>query len=229
MSTEDFWEQAEQVAEFATREPDHRLVALAKSYPDPGAVCVLDLGCAGGRNAELLARQGFDLVALDASQAMVEHVRRRLAPILGAEESRRRVRQARMDSLEGVADASVDLLVALGVYFLAHDLAELDRALGESARVLAPGGRCLVANFGPGFGPIETPLLASDENDLVVEHPRLGSICLLSAEELDRRFLGLGLTPEAATEVVIREADGVRRVTVNGLYRREGQPALGGA
>ena len=38
---------------------------------------VLDIGCAGGRNAVYLARLGFDVHALDASEAMVAETRRR--------------------------------------------------------------------------------------------------------------------------------------------------------
>ncbi|NIP81300.1 MAG: hypothetical protein GWO00_00905, partial [Gemmatimonadetes bacterium] len=45
--SDEFWESPERVARFAERDPDHRLVALASGYGDPGAVRVLDLGCAG--------------------------------------------------------------------------------------------------------------------------------------------------------------------------------------
>jgi hypothetical protein len=42
------------------RDPDHRLSELVDRCPDPEAVCVLDLGCAGKRNTVFLGRLGFD-------------------------------------------------------------------------------------------------------------------------------------------------------------------------
>ena len=96
---DEYWEDPAQVARFAEREADRRLAALLPSFPDPARTRVLDLGCAGGRNAALLALKGFDVHALDASAAMVAHTRERLAAVLGVAEAERRVRQGRMDDL----------------------------------------------------------------------------------------------------------------------------------
>ena len=143
------WDEADSVAKFAARDPDVRLLELLDDYEEPGRVRVLDLGCAGGRNCEVLARRGFDLYALDASRAMVAHTRKRLSAILGERQAARRVLHGRMDDTGEFADGSFDLVVALGVYHCASSRGEWDSALAETARVLKGGGKLLVAIFSP--------------------------------------------------------------------------------
>jgi SAM-dependent methyltransferase len=215
----DFWEQPEQVAQFAGRDPDHRLVELLKQYPAPSAVPVLDLGCAGGRNTELLVRGGFDTMAADASRAMVEATRRRVAPLLGPSEAEQRVRVARMDDLRFASDASFDLVVALGIYQVAETEEEWRHALRETSRVLRIGGRCLVANFAPGTGSRATPPRRVPGSDFVYDGFRYGRSCLLTAADLDREFRRFGFSPEVRTESVDKGTPEHGRITVNALYR----------
>lgn len=215
-----FWEQPEQVEKFASREPDHRLVELAQGIADPGSTRVLDLGCAGGRNAAFLAEAGFDVHALDTSAAMVERTRDRLAGVLGREEAERRVRRGTMDDLGRFPDATFHLVVALGIYHNARSPEEWDRALAETSRVLRPGERLLVSNFTPrtrlrGLSPRPVQGLPH-----VYEGFPSGRVYLVEAGELDAAMARHGLVPERPTETVEVETDGGRRVTVNGLYAK---------
>jgi SAM-dependent methyltransferase len=214
-----FWDSAEVVERFAAREPDVRLIELLREYADPSKTCVLDIGCAGGRNAVPLARAGFDLLALDGSPAMVEKTRERLAPILGAEEAQRRVRVGGMDDLSFAADATVDLVVALGIYHCAESRAEWDRALAETTRVLKPGGRLLVSVFTPetdldgrGFRPVP------GEPDVYEGFESGGRHVLVDAEKLDRDIARFGLTPLEPTRTARPKLETGRRVSANGLY-----------
>lgn len=214
------WNAPEQVERFAAREADRRLVELLPGYPDPAGVKVLDLGCAGGRNTELLARAGFDVHARDLAPAMVARTRERVAGVLGAQEATRRVRVAAMDGLADLADGSFDLIVALGIYHQAQDEAEWGRALDETARVAACRARILVANFAPGTGPVGAPLARVPGTKRVYEGLGRGHLCLLGPEALDADFAERGFEPEVPSTLVEREADGRLRVTVNALYRR---------
>jgi SAM-dependent methyltransferase len=196
-------------------------MALLPGYPEPPKTRVLDVGCAGGRNAVPLARAGFDLTAVDASPAMVTKTRERLAPILGAEEAQRCVRAGRMDDLSFAGDAAIDLVLAFGIYHCAQSRAEWDRALSETARVLAPGGRLLVSVFTPetdldgrGFRPI-----AGEPN--VYEGFESGSRhFLVDAEQLDREMARFGLAPLEPTRTARPKTEVGRRVSANGLYGR---------
>ena len=212
-----FWEDPAVVERFAGRDPDHRLQELVRDYDDPAATPVLDLGCAGGRNTELLAGLGFDVHALDASEAMVERTRARVAERLGTAEASRRVRPGRMTELP-YADGSFDLVVALGIYHSATSREEWERAVGETARVLRAGGRLLFSQFTP-----ETDLLGGGMPPVagaadVFEGPH-GRMVLLTPGAVDAGLAAHGLLPELPSEVTRVELDPGRRVSVNGLYR----------
>ncbi|MFW6206096.1 MAG: class I SAM-dependent methyltransferase [Gemmatimonadota bacterium] len=220
--SDEFWEDPERVERFAERDPDHRLVALVEEYGDPGAVRVLDLGCAGGRNTVFLAERGFDVWALDASAAMVERTRDRLAGLMGEEEVRRRVRRRRMDDLSEYPDHRFDLVVSLGVQHSARTWAEWERAAAETARVLVPGGRLLFTQFTPdvdltGEGVTSVP----GEPHVYTGFPA-GRAVLVDAETLDRELATRGLRPEVPSETVrVDLEDGGRRVSVNALYVKD--------
>jgi len=213
-----FWERPEIVERFASREPDHRLEKLVASYARPGAVRVLDLGCAGGRNTLFLVRRGFGVHAVDASKAMVEATRRKLAEVLGRKAAAR-VREGRMGRLD-FEESAFDLIVALGVFHAARSEEEWDGALREAHRLLIPGGRLLVADHTPEFDPEGTGLAP------VAGHPRLfdgaesGRSYLVHADDLDREMAMRGFHPWVPTETARVKTEKGRRVTANGLYAR---------
>lgn len=218
-----FWESPENVERFAAREPDLRLAELIREYRDPSATKVLDLGCAAGRNAVLLAQNGFDVEALDSSAAMAAKTRERLASILGPAEAQRRVRVGRMDDLSWAGDASFELVVALGLYHCAQSRAEWDRALAESARVLAPGGRLLVSVFTP-----ETDLTGRGVRPVagqphVYEGFDSGRAFLVDAPGLDSEMARHGLRPLKATYTARPKVETGRRASANGLYVKAGR------
>ncbi len=213
-----YWSDPERVERFAGREPDQRLVELIGDYPNPAAVRVLDLGCAGGRNTRLLVERGFNTMAVDIAGAMVERTRGRVLGLCGVLEAERRVRIGPMDDLRWAADASFDLIVALGIYQQAADEAEWGRALAETARVLKPAGRVLAAVFSPGT------ILQGERFERVAgtrfvhRHPGGETMCFVEPDELDAEMAQHHLHPVVATERIVKTDGDDRRVTANGLY-----------
>ncbi|UCC83417.1 MAG: class I SAM-dependent methyltransferase [Gemmatimonadota bacterium] len=218
-----FWEDPDRVEEFAGREPDRRLLELLDSFEMPGATRVLDLGCAGGRNTEVLARGGFDVQAIDSSVSMVARTRERVTAALGAGEAERRVRVGHMEDLGDFASGSFQLIVALGVYHNAASEETWEGALRETARVLVPGGLALVANFTPGFEPHGEALRRVADARHLYEGFDAGPLYLLDADELDAEMARHGLLPIVPTETVETPTDTGRRVTANALYRKRGR------
>lgn len=215
-----FWEDAARVEEFAARAPDKRLVSLLASEPELGQLRTLDLGCAGGRNAVLLAERGVPVVAVDASSAMAGRTRERLAAILGAEAAAAAVREGPMDRLDWAATASFDLVVALGIYHNAGSGEEWERALGETARVLRPGGRLLVSTFTP-----ETDLTGEGHRpvpgipNLYELQPTRRRLYLVDPAALDRELAAYGFEPLVPTTTGGTKLAVGRRVSADGLYR----------
>ncbi|MEX2584210.1 MAG: class I SAM-dependent methyltransferase [Gemmatimonadota bacterium] len=218
---DEFWSQPDVVQQFASREPDHRLMAILADTPHGAPLKVLDLGCAGGRNTVLAAEHGLDVWAVDASPPMVERTRERLVPLIGAEKATARVEVGRMDDLSVFDDGFFDLIVALGIYHNARSRDEWEAAIAESARVLRPRGRLLVNHFTPevdltGEGVAAVP----DRRDEYDGFPG-GRVVLMDAKALDRAMAGHGLRPLTSSETIRVEAPPGRRVSVNAFYERE--------
>jgi ubiquinone/menaquinone biosynthesis C-methylase UbiE len=120
---------------FGERSPLAGMLALVN--PD---WLVADLGCGTGPLTATLAPFVQRVVAVDASEAMLAAARRRLDGVTNVD-----IRQGELEALpieRGQMDAAVMSLVL-------HYIAEPQKALGEAARVLRPGGRLIVVDMMP--------------------------------------------------------------------------------
>jgi len=216
----DFWESPDLVERFAARDPDLRMLDLLEQFDTPATTAILDLGCAGGRNTVLLAERGFDIHAVDGSRAMVARTRTRLTPILGGEEATARVELGRMDDLSRFADATFALVLGLGIYHQADSEQEWDRAIAESARVLAPEGLLLYASFHPETAPEGEPGIPVPGEPGMYSGFRSGRVYLIGPEALEARLAARGLVPASPTKIARVRTEQGERVTVNALFRR---------
>lgn len=106
--------------------------------PDP-AWTVLDIGCGTGAALAEYAAHGCRVIGVDPSPAMLAQARERLGP-----EADLRVVDGRRLPVD---DGSIDLvLVSLVLHSVSNE--EAVALLREAARVLRPGGRVLVVDFG---------------------------------------------------------------------------------
>ena len=120
---------------FGERSPLAGMLALV----DPDWL-IADLGCGTGPLTATLAPFVQRVIAVDASAAMLAAARRRLDGLSNVE-----IRQGELEALPiepGQVDAAVMSLVL-------HYIAEPQKALGEAARVLRPGGRLIVVDMMP--------------------------------------------------------------------------------
>jgi trans-aconitate 2-methyltransferase len=118
-----------------------------------GDEAALDAGCGTGRVTELLLERlpGGSVLAVDASEAMVEAARRRFA-------GEPRVRVERQDLLMLEVSQPVDLIFSTATF---HWIKDHERLFRRLARALEPGGR-LVAQCG-GAGNISRATRATEQ------------------------------------------------------------------
>jgi ubiquinone/menaquinone biosynthesis C-methylase UbiE len=139
------WEEAGTVGSFSTAAANRVLMEFVRTET---ASCprlrILDVGCGAARNAAPMAMQGGTVVGTDVSWPMLAAARRRLATEGVA--GRVALARASMDYLP-LRDASVDLVVAHGIWNLARTAAEFRRAVAEAARVARPGAGLFLFTF----------------------------------------------------------------------------------
>jgi len=115
-----------------------RRVARRQASPPAGGV-VLDVGCGTGTALAEYAAEDFTVLGSDTSPAMLEQARRRL----GDTADLRLAEGPVVPFDDGCAD-----LVLLSLLLHSLDSREARALLEDVARVLAPGGRVLVTDFG---------------------------------------------------------------------------------
>lgn len=105
----------------------------------------LDVGCGEGRFCRMLAKENIPYIGIDPTEALVAKARER--------DPTGDYRLGRAEELSFESD-SFDLVVS---YLTLIDIEDYKAALHEMARVLAPGGRLLIANVSSYFsaGPAD--------------------------------------------------------------------------
>ncbi len=109
---------------------------------------VLELGAGTGRVTEALARAGHEVVAVDASPAMLARARERLAGSGGVELVAADMRDLCLGRAFPLVLAPFNALMHL------YTLSDQDRALGAVRRHVAPGGTFAFDVYQPRLGPL---------------------------------------------------------------------------
>lgn len=120
----------------------------------------LDLGCGMGRFAEALAPHVRTVLGLDLSSGMVEEARRR------SRHGNVRYALGTGRDLAGVADGSVDLVLAADVFPYLVEAGLAGHHMAEMARVLRAGGTAAILNY----------TYRGDEADLAADAARCGFV-----------------------------------------------------
>ncbi len=96
---------------------------------------VLDVGCGEGRFCRLIAPYVAHITGIDPSPSLIDEAKRR--------DPQADYRVGHAETLD-FADGNFDLVIS---YLSLIDIDDIDDAIAEMARVLAPGGTLLIANL----------------------------------------------------------------------------------
>jgi ArsR family transcriptional regulator len=99
-----------------------------------------DLGCGTGQISAALAPFVARIVAVDTSAAMLQAARKRLQPFDNVE-----LRRGDLEALP-IEDSRLD---AATLMLVLHHVSDPEKAIGEVARVLKPGGRLIIVDMLP--------------------------------------------------------------------------------
>ncbi len=103
---------------------------------------ILEIGCGGGQNCIVLARQGAHTVGVDLSDAQIEFARH----LARQEQVTVELRQGDAADLSFLAEGSQDWILAVYVFPYIEDAVAV---LHECARLLRPGGRLILSQDHP--------------------------------------------------------------------------------
>lgn len=167
---------------------------------------LLDVGCGSGLALRIAADRGADVTGLDASEALLEHARRRVP---GAQ-----LVQGELEQLP-FEDGSFDAVTGFNSFQYA---ARPATALAEAARVLAPGGRVLYLNWAPPEECEAAGYLAAIGGLLPPPPPGApGPFALSSAEAIASVFDQAGIEIQATADVTCIWAYPDERTAIAGL------------
>lgn len=156
---------------------------------------LVDLGTGTGRILELFADRFERGLGIDLNRDMLAYARDKLEQ---AGHGHCQVRQGDLFNLvleDGVADGVV-------LHQVLHFLHDPARALGEAARILAPGGRLLIVDF----APHELEFLRDD-----FAHSRLG----IEPAQMDQWLADAGLDLAQHLALKPRRKSGTKKLTVS--------------
>ncbi|MBW6528748.1 metalloregulator ArsR/SmtB family transcription factor [Sphingomonas sp. RHCKR7] len=160
---------------------------------------LIDIGTGTGRMIELFAPSASHALGIDKSSEMLRLARAKLGErgLANAE-----LRQADLYALP-LGDGAADVAI---LHHVLHFAQQPGAAIGEAARVLAPGGRLLIADFAP-----------HDREELRARdaHTRLG----FADAQIERWFAAAGLLPTR-----IETLEGGELTVKLWLGRKAGEP-----
>ena len=119
---------------------DNSDIVVPAGISDPAAVRILEVGAGTGRYSIALAKEGYQVTAVELVKHNIELLRQKLD---GTESLT--VHQGNALDLAFLPSESFDLTLVLGPMYHLYDKAQQLRALSEAVRVTRPGGFLLVA------------------------------------------------------------------------------------
>ena len=139
-SSSTHWDQLHSNPRFRPQYPNDHVVRFmlgSRALLEQGRARFLDIGVGAGRHCKLASDLGFETCGIDASFVGLQHARQRLGETV-------LLARASMLALP-FPDASFQVVLSFGVFYYGTAV-EMNQAIAEAHRVLAPGCRALIVS-----------------------------------------------------------------------------------
>jgi SAM-dependent methyltransferase len=207
-----YWNSPGTVDEFRSLPVQPYLTELLDGIAVDGPA--LDLGCGGGRNTLALLDRGFDVVAVDLHQSMVDTTS---AQTTGYAPGRISVRRAAAHAVPAEDDYFA-LVICYGVLHNAVDRDQWNATVHEIGRVLRPEGLLALNSFtADSLDPRLRP--GAEQGQYIL--PDGVPMTLLPTSDILGAFATAGLRPEGAVHTYRRDLDVGPRAVLRCTLRRE--------
>ncbi len=212
-----FWNDPAIVTEFRDLKPPPYWTVFFSRLRKQGQRKVLDLGCGGGRNTQLLAELGFNFWACDLSEMMLKVTRQRLSTFLSHREIKRRVVKASILVLP-FRSRFFNTVLSNGVYHNVRSVDELAATIAETARVLKEGGLLAVNLFYRGglHGDLRLDKRGTD----LFYNKQGVSMVLLQKNKLLVMFRQQGFVPIGGLKTYETDISTGKRSVLRGVFKK---------
>lgn len=212
----EYWNSDSIVNEFTNAAFPEYWKEFFVKYERPEDLTVLDLGCGGGRNTYMLANLGFHVEACDLHEKMLQATKHKIAQLDKKRKNNVRIQYANMLDLP-FQDESIDIVLSNGVYHNNSSIADFEKAIKETARVLKQQGLLCVNVFTNRF--IDESLIKQKQDALYITPDNLDMI-LLSEKRICELLKKQDLYPDGETFSYCSKINvGVRSV-FRGIFKK---------
>lgn len=141
-----YWHQKTVVNTFTNDRPSVALSRFLNKLSNHKLITILDLGCGGGRNTEMIFKKGFQIYACDNSTAMVKQTIKRMGKFIPGNIVGSYIKKATMIKLPYKSNF-FDVVVSNGVFHNATSMNMLKKTIEETCRVLKNKGKLYLNIF----------------------------------------------------------------------------------
>lgn len=214
VQNEKYWNNENTVKAFAQMNVSDYIREFFATVQKRESTKVLDCGCGGGRNTELLYWMGFDVYAIDYSPKMIQATQHRLTGKVNPE----RILAAKNIALPFPADF-FDIVLSNGVIHNSLSLNEYTVSLSEIQRVLNKAGLVYMSVFVSDWIDEETIECVNATEHLYRTSKGLGMI-LVSRKLFDKIVCDAGMEIVCDYGLTLKFIEGGKRMMYRTLLQK---------
>lgn len=212
-----FWNNPKTVKEFSDAKFSSYWKDFLNKFKKSSSYRVLDLGCGGGRNTELLIKMGFDTYACDLYDSMIEATKKRLVGLLVKRDVEKRIIKASILKLPFKKE-SFDIVIANGIYHNTNSLSQFSNAIKETSRILKKNGFVCLNIFYKGIVAPELCITKSNKY-LFITKEKLHLI-LLPKNKIFSIFKNFNLSPFCCVVTYDKKVSTGVRSVLRGVFKK---------